>query len=62
MKSPRRYAAVVILVGIIGLLPLTRSARFQAYHAVDVLQLLATGACFGVGFTLLFRKQPAGGN
>lgn len=62
MKSRRRLAIVPILIGIIGLMPLMRNSRFAAYHTVDVLQLLASGACFGVGFTLLFAsRRPSNG-
>lgn len=56
MAGRKQTAAIVIVIGLIGLLPLTRRPRFQNYHAVDVLQLLASGACFGVGITLLVER------
>ncbi|MDQ6678357.1 MAG: hypothetical protein M3Z09_13815 [Acidobacteriota bacterium] len=49
-----RQIAVVLIIGLIGLGNVTRNPRFQAFHAVDVLQLLASGVCFGVALTLAF--------
>jgi|GEM_PF-3984654 len=48
-----------LIVGIIGLTPITRSARFQQFHAVDVLQLIASGMCFGVALmgALVVRRM-----
>lgn len=43
-----------LIIGIIGLTPFMRSTRFQQYHAVDVLQLLASGMCFGVALMSAF--------
>lgn len=54
MRSRRSAAAVLIFIGVFGLTIVTRNPRFAAFHAVDVLQLLASGACFGVGITILF--------
>lgn len=52
--------AVLIVVGSIGFLNLTQRSRFQAFHKVDVLQLLATGMCYGIAlagiFSLVRRK------
>lgn len=39
---------VPILIGSIGLLTLSHNPRFEAYRSVDVLQLLGSGACFGI--------------
>jgi hypothetical protein len=62
MKSHRSRGAVVILFGAIALAALTRSPRFGTLHAVDVLQLLASGVCFGIGITLIvsprLRQDP----
>lgn len=62
MRNPKRWASAAILVGMIGLFPLTRKARFQAFHTVDVLQLLASGACFGGALTalLMYRRRDSG--
>ena len=55
-------AAVLILVGSIGFLQISRQTRFAAFHTVDVLQLLASGMCFGVAlaailFTLVLHNR-----
>jgi len=42
-----------ILIGCVGLAHLASSPRFAAYHAVDVLQFLASGMCFGVAFAAI---------
>jgi hypothetical protein len=44
---------VPLIIGLIGFSSLTRSPRFATYHSVDVLQLLATGMCFGVALSAL---------
>jgi hypothetical protein len=57
MPARRRSVATAILlpliVGLIGFINLTHHPRFAAFHAVDVLQLLATGMCFGVALSAL---------
>lgn len=52
---------VLVVIGSIGFLNLSRQPRFQAFHTVDVIQLLATGVCYGVALALLgaFRKKSA---
>jgi len=44
----------LLVVGLVGLVNVMGKPRFQSFHTVDVLQLLATGMCFGVALTLLF--------
>ena len=49
----------VLLVGLIGLVHLMEQPRFQSYRNVDILQLIASGMCFGValsGLLVLIRK------
>jgi len=59
MRDLRRHAVIVIMIGLIGFSTLARRPRFQDIHNVDILQLLASGACFGIGLTLLLsRRQP----
>ena len=51
-----------IVVGSVGFLNLAQRPRFQAFHTVDVLQLLATGMCYGVALAQVFallRKPRA---
>jgi hypothetical protein len=57
MRRRRSLAAIVILVGIIGLGALARNPHFETIRAVDALQLLASGMCFGVGLTTLLRRD-----
>jgi hypothetical protein len=44
----RKRIVVPLLIGIIGLTVVTRNPRFADIHAVDALQLLASGMCFGI--------------
>lgn len=61
----RRLAKVLIpvIVGLTGLFSLIGRPRFQTYHTVDVLQLLASGMCFGIALVwlLLAFRGPAEG-
>jgi predicted RND superfamily exporter protein len=54
-KSKRLWAAVVmpVVIGLVGFFSLTQRPRFQAFHTVDVLQLLGTGMCFGIALAAL---------
>jgi hypothetical protein len=55
-RSRTLISAIVIplIVGLIGLLNLMHRPRFASFHSVDVLQLIASGMCFGVAlFALL---------
>ena len=45
---------VPLIIGLIGLINLIHRPRFASYHNVDVLQLLASGMCFGVALAALF--------
>jgi hypothetical protein len=53
----RRGGAVfpvwLILFGILGIFEMIERPRFQAYHAVDVVQLVASGMCFGAALVLI---------
>ena len=54
---------VPVMVGGIGLINLTHKARFATFHTVDVVQLIASGMCFGVALMslilLLRGPRPA---
>ena len=57
----RRLVSVVIpaIVGLTSLLTVIGRPRFQTYHTVDVLELVASGMCFGVALVwmlMYFRK------
>jgi len=56
------FPAILVIVGITGIFELMERPRFQAYHAVDVIQLIASGMCFGVALMWLaarLRDKPA---
>lgn len=55
VRDKRLLPAVVMpfLIGMIGFFNLTRRPRFELFHTVDVLQLLATGMCFGIALAAL---------
>lgn len=46
--------SVLIVIGSVGFINLSQRARFQAFHTVDVLQLLATGMCYSVALAGMF--------
>lgn len=58
----RRLIVFVFLwmFGLFGLLHMIGNPRLAMLHGADVVQLVASGVCFGVGFGLLFgnRKFP----
>ena len=61
MKS-RKAIAIPVFIGLIGLMPLMRNPRFEMFHTVDVLQLLASGMCFGVGLAgliAILKERPS---
>lgn len=54
-------ALVPLLIGLIGLSNVIRQPRFQAFHTVDVLQLVGSGMCFGgalFAVIVFFRGSP----
>jgi hypothetical protein len=63
MEAPKRRRSasvfILILVGAIGLVTLMGRPRFQTYATVDVLQLLASGLCFGLALGALLRTWRA---
>ena len=63
MNNRRQVVAgflVPVVVGLAGLSNVTRQPRFEMFHAVDVVQLVATGMCFGAALVFLvmsFRSR-----
>jgi hypothetical protein len=57
MQNRRKAILIPLLIGLLGFTTMTRNRRFELFHAVDILQLLATGMCFGVALTSLIRRQ-----
>ena len=49
-----------IIIGSVGLVDLMHQPRFETYRTVDVVQLLGTGACYGVALVALlaFLRGP----
>lgn len=57
----RRFVLVPLMVGMMGLILVSRNPRFETFHAVDVLQLLGSGMCFGAALVALlsgWRMRP----
>ena len=56
MRDKRILPAILfpVIIGLIGFFNLTQRERFSSFHTVDVLQLLATGMCFGIALAALF--------
>jgi hypothetical protein len=46
--------AVPLIVGLIGLMNLMHQERFASFRNVDVLQMIASGMCFGVALSAVF--------
>ncbi len=56
------FPSAALFIGLLGLFELIAKPRFQAYHPVDVVQLIASGMCFGVALMWLiqrFRNKPS---
>jgi formate/nitrite transporter FocA (FNT family) len=62
-RNKRIVPAIIapFIIGMIGLLTLMRQPRFESFHTVDVLQLLASGACFGAALAALIYLLRSGG-
>jgi hypothetical protein len=52
-KALASAVAVPVVIGLIGLMNLMQRSRFASFHTVDVLQLIASGMCFGVALAAL---------
>jgi len=48
LKRLSGFAFTPFFIGLIGLFNLMQRPRFANFHTVDVLQLLASGMCFGI--------------
>jgi hypothetical protein len=49
---------IPLLIGFVGFYRVTQSPSFEIYRAVDIVQLLGSGVCFGaamVGVILMLR-------
>lgn len=60
MNRPRTAVFIGVSFGAISLINMAASARFEAIRAVDVVQLIGAGMCFGaalVGIVIILRKR-----
>jgi hypothetical protein len=56
MRRGRVIASVFLLLfGTFALLSTMSNPRVEALHGSDVVRLIASGLCFGVGLALLLR-------
>ena len=47
----------LLMIGLFSLLQIISKPRFETYRKSDVVQLMASGACFGFGIGVLFGKR-----
>jgi hypothetical protein len=59
-KSSRFTGLVLVLVGAMVLLNNLGKPRLEGLHGADVLGLVASGICFGIGFVGLMGKLKFG--
>ncbi len=55
MSDWRKLAPIfsVLIIGLINLNNVAGKPRFQTFQTIDVVQLIATGMCFGAALGLL---------
>jgi hypothetical protein len=61
-RPPVVVFIIPLLIGLLGFYRVTQSPQFESYRTVDVIQLLASGACIGaalVGLVLMFLRPRA---
>jgi hypothetical protein len=58
MAKPKKviFPTGVLFIGLIGFFTMMGRPSFQAMRTVDIVQLLGSGACFGVGFVMLLMR------
>jgi len=60
-RRPIAVWVVPIMIGAVGVFRVTQSPNFGMYRAVDIVQLLGSGVCFGAamaGIIFMFRMRP----
>jgi hypothetical protein len=59
--SLRKSVPFYVILGVISFANVSRNLRFASFHAVDVVQLLVSGVCFGfaVGALIAGRRKAA---
>jgi hypothetical protein len=58
MKKTQPF--ILVVIGSVALMNVARNPRFETFHTVDVLGLMASGVCFGVALALILRVLRAG--
>ena len=55
MSNWRRFVPIflVVFIGLTNLNSVASKPRFQTFQTIDVVQLIATGMCFGAAVCLL---------
>jgi hypothetical protein len=58
MASPGRgaFPAGAFIIGVIGVTELLGNHRLETYRTVDVVQLVASGMCFGVALMWIIGR------
>jgi len=56
MRKSRIAGLLVALLGLMALLSSITKPRVEALHGTDILGLVASGVCFGVGFVGLIGR------
>ena len=56
----RTQPFILVAIGCLALMNVARNPRFETFHTVDVLGLMASGVCFGVALALILRVLRAG--
>ena len=61
MTRPKPLLAplIAVFIGLVGFGNVSRNPRFASFHAVDILQLLASGMCLGVALSGLIASRRA---
>jgi hypothetical protein len=57
MESRKRLVgvgALLLFIGLLGLMTASRRPEFESIRVVDVVQLIGCGMCFGVALCALF--------
>ncbi len=55
-RSGGAFPGAVLFIGLLGIFELVERPRFQTYHTVGVLQLIASGMCMGVALMWLIAR------
>jgi hypothetical protein len=54
-------AFIAFLIGLVGISTTVASHRLEHIRAVDAVQLIASGMCFGVALVIAARSRKSGG-